>query len=113
MAFRLKEIADKVGGEVIGDDQVVITGIASLRDASKGDVSFFADRRYKDVVETTKADALLVSKTIDLFQGPQVIVSNPALAYARIAGLFAPPTPKFSGLSPNAFIHRRRGGYWR
>jgi UDP-3-O-[3-hydroxymyristoyl] glucosamine N-acyltransferase len=105
LAFILKEIADKIGGEVIGDDQVVITGIASLHDASKGDVSFFTDRRYREVAETTKAAALLVSKTIDFFPGPQVIVPNPALAYARIAGLFAPPVPKFSGLSPNAFIH--------
>ena len=105
MALILREIADKVGGEVIGDDRVMITGIASLDEASDGDVSFFADPRYREVVKTTKAAALLVSKTVDFFHGPQVVVANPALAYAKVAGLFAPPIPKFSGLSPNAFVH--------
>jgi len=94
-----------VGGDVIGDDQGMITGINSLNEGSKGDISFFADHRYREVVKRTKASALLVSKTIDFFQGPQVLVPNPALAYARVAGLFAPSVSRFSGLSPDAFIH--------
>jgi UDP-3-O-[3-hydroxymyristoyl] glucosamine N-acyltransferase len=106
LAITLREIADMVGGEVIGDDQGMITGINSLHEGSSGDLSFFTDRRYRDEVKRTKASALLVSKAIDFFQGPQVVVPNPTLAYARVAGLFAPAVSKFSGLSPNAFIHK-------
>lgn len=95
-----------VGGKIVGDDQGIITGINSLHEGSNGDISFFADHRYRDVVKKTKASALLVSKVIDFFQGPQVVVPSPALAYARIAGLFAPPVSRFSGLSPHAFIHQ-------
>ena len=94
-----------VGGEVIGDDQSMITGINSLYEGSKGDISFFADPRYKDAVKRTKASALLVSKAIDFFQGSQVVVPNPALAYAKVAGLFVPPISKFSGLHPSVFLH--------
>ena len=102
----LREIADLVGGKVIGDDQVAITGINSLGEASKGQISFFADRRYRESLEKTKASALLVSAVIDLYKGPQVVVSNPALAYARVASLFAPSLPRFSGISEKAVIRK-------
>ena len=84
MAFTLGQIAHKIGGEVIGDDQAMITGIAPLHDATNGDVSFFWDPRYKKDVKTTNAAALIVSKTLDFFQGPQVLVQNPALAMYKI-----------------------------
>ena len=102
----LKEIAELVEGEVIGDDQVIITGINSLEDASKGEISFFADPRYKKSLKKTKASALLVSSVIDRYEGPQVVVSNPALAYARVASLFEPPLPRISGISEKAFISK-------
>lgn len=102
----LKEIAELVGGEVIGDDRVMITGINSLLEASRGEISFFADPRFKGSLKETNASALLVSAVIDLYAGPQVVVPNPALAYARVASLFAPPLPRFSGISEKAFTHK-------
>jgi UDP-3-O-[3-hydroxymyristoyl] glucosamine N-acyltransferase len=102
----LKEIADLVGGEVIGDDQVLITGIHSLLEASPGEISFFGDPRYKESLKETKASALLVPAFTDLYAGPQVVVRNPALAYARVATLFAPPLSRFSGKSEKAYIHK-------
>jgi UDP-3-O-[3-hydroxymyristoyl] glucosamine N-acyltransferase len=105
VAFTLKEIGDIVGGEIIGDDQGIITGISSLHECAKGEISFFADPRYKDAVKRTKATALLVSKAIDFFEGSQVVVPNPAMAYVKVAGLFAPPVSRFSGHHPSAFIH--------
>jgi len=102
----LKEIADLVEGEIIGDDQRIINGINSLAEASQGEISFFADPRYKGSLKETKASALLVSAVTDLYAGPQVVVPNPALAYARVAGLFSPPQIKFPGISERAFIHK-------
>lgn len=102
----LKEIADLVGGEVVGDDQVTITGINSLEEASQGEISFFGDPRYQENLKETKASALLVRAFTELYAGPQVVVPNPALAYARVARLFAPPPSRFTGISEKAFIHK-------
>jgi UDP-3-O-[3-hydroxymyristoyl] glucosamine N-acyltransferase len=102
----LKEIAELIGGEVIGDDQVMITGIHSLLEASPGEISFFGDPRFKERLKETKASALLVPAFTELYAGPQVVVPNPALAYARVASLFASPLPRFSGKSEKAFIHK-------
>ena len=106
MELTLREIADSVGGDVIGDDKTVITGINSLDEASCGEISFFSDPRYRDSVKKTEASALIVSKVTDLYQRPQVVVPNPALTYTRIATLFASPIPGYPGISDQAVIHK-------
>lgn len=106
MTRTLKEIADLLEGVVIGDDQVVIQGIQSLDNACEGEISFLTDNRYRDRVQFTKASALLVSKNIDSFKGPQVLVPNTSLAHAKVAQLFAPPIPKFPGISPEASVEK-------
>jgi len=105
LALTLKEIADIIGGNVLGDDQVLITGINSLDEASEGEISFFADPRFQDSLIKTKASALLVSKMTDIYEGPQVIVSNPMLSYAKVATLFSSPLRRFPGVSDKAFVH--------
>lgn len=100
----LRELADFVGGEVIGDDQVLITGVNSLDKAADGDISFFLDSRLLEQVKETKASAILLSKAVDIFSGPQVVVPDPKLAYAKAASIFAPPIPGFPGISNNAII---------
>lgn len=106
MTLTLNEIADSIQGDLIGDGLAVINGVNSLEEACEGDISFFADPRYEESLKRTRASALLVTKTSDLFKGPQIAVSNPLLAFAKVAGLFAPPLPRFPGISPKAEVHK-------
>jgi len=99
----LKEIADRIGGKVLGDDRVTVTGVASLAEARPGQISFFADPRFKEDLKSTKASAILVVEPREDFAGSQILVGNPALAYAKVAALFAPPF-RFVGVSERAFI---------
>ena len=103
MGFSLKEIADRVGGKVLGDDRVIITGIASLAEACPGQISFYADPRFKELLQSTKASAILTEQPLAGPQGSQVLVRNPVLAYAKAAALFA-PLPRGVGVSEKAFI---------
>ncbi len=103
MEFSVRELADRTGGKVLGDDRVMLTGIASLPEACPGQISFFADPRFKGLLKTTKASAVLIAQPSAEFKGSQIIVRNPALAYARVAALFAPP-PRGVGISERAFI---------
>jgi UDP-3-O-[3-hydroxymyristoyl] glucosamine N-acyltransferase len=105
LEISLKKIAREVGGKVIGDDSLGITGIDSLDSAGTGSISFFADRRYKESLSKTNASAVMVREETDLFKGSQVVVPNPELAYVRVAGLFARQLPLFDGISDRASIH--------
>jgi UDP-3-O-[3-hydroxymyristoyl] glucosamine N-acyltransferase len=104
LEFNLKEIADRVGGKVLGDDRLVITGINSLAEACPGQISFFADPRFKEDLKSTKASAIFIAEPYPGFKGSEVIVRNPALAYAKVAALFAPPVSRFQGISEKAFV---------
>jgi len=105
LKLSLKKIANLVGGNVIGNDSFIIEGINSLDAAAQGEISFFADRKYKESLRRTKASAIIVSEENLLFKGPQVVVSNPALAYAKVANIFVPPVPRYSGISEQAILH--------
>ena len=105
MEIPLKKIAQAVGGKVIGDDRLGITGIDSLGSAGPGSISFFADRRYKESLSKTNASAIIVREQTELYRGSQVVVPNPEMAYVRVAGLFARPVPRFKGISDRASIH--------
>ncbi|MCF8144481.1 MAG: UDP-3-O-(3-hydroxymyristoyl)glucosamine N-acyltransferase [Deltaproteobacteria bacterium] len=104
-ALTLDEIADAAGGKVVGNGDVVVTGINSLNDAGPSEISFFSDRRYEESLRKTRAGALLISHKTDLFSGPQIIVSNAELAYAKVAALLAPRVSRDMGISPEAVIH--------
>lgn len=105
MKLSLKKIADLVGGNVIGNDSFIIEGINSLDAAAQGEISFFADRKYKESLKKTKASAIIISEENLLFKGPQVVVPNPALAYAKVASVFTPPLPRYPGISEQAVLH--------
>jgi UDP-3-O-[3-hydroxymyristoyl] glucosamine N-acyltransferase len=100
----LKHIAESIRGTVVGDDRISIRGINSLLEAGKGEISFLVRPQLRDQVMVTRASALIVRKQTDLYDGPQVIVSDPYLAYAKVASLFAPAIPRFPGISERAVI---------
>lgn len=105
LEFSLEEIARAVGGKVVGKGRVVVRGLNSLEAAEADELSFFADRRYGADLEKTRAAALMTAEETPLFNGPQIVVRDPALAYARAAVLFAKPIPRFPGASEASFVH--------
>jgi len=100
----LNELAEFTGGRVKGDGSVLISGVASLKDARPGSLSFFVDRRFEGELAVTKASALIVDKPTSLFGGPQLAAENPLLAFAKIATLFAPPPKRYPGVSDDASV---------
>ena len=106
MKVTLKHIAESIYGTVKGDDQVLIKGINSLVLAKKGEISFLSDPRLRNQVKITKASAIIVKEAISLYHGPQLIVANPSLAYAKVAAIFSPPIPRYPGISEKAFIEK-------
>jgi UDP-3-O-[3-hydroxymyristoyl] glucosamine N-acyltransferase len=106
LEISLKRIAEVVKGEIVGgSEERVVSGIASLKSAADTEISFFVDRRYKKFLRGCRAGALLVSRKTEEFCGPQVVVPNPQLAYAKVATLFAIPLRRHHGISDQAFVH--------
>ena len=105
MTATLGEIAATIDAELRGDPAYRITNVASLHNASPGDLTFYANKRYKDDLEATRAGAVMLAEA-DAAACPtaSLITDNPYLAYAK-AARFLNPTPKFApGIHPTAVI---------
>lgn len=104
MPYTLAELAALVGGELRGPADVVISGIAAVDQASPGDITFITAKRYARQAATSKAAAFIVPPEFAEIPRPLVVVPNPYLAYAQVAALFAPPPPRWPGVSELAFL---------
>jgi UDP-3-O-[3-hydroxymyristoyl] glucosamine N-acyltransferase len=100
----LRELARMVSGQVIGDDTVTIRGIAGIKEAKEGEITFVANPRYLKEIDKTQASAIIVSDQIKIAPKPLVVTKNPYLAYAKIATLFAKKPHILKGVSDNAII---------
>src|SRR5437667_12487401 len=94
------------GGELIGDPKLNITGAASLAEASSGEISFFANRKYIGLLRKTRASAVFVPPDFAEPLAPaQVRVSNPTKAFEQVVLKFVPiPILFASGGHPSAIV---------
>ncbi len=97
----LGEAAALVGGTVLGDPSLPITGAAGLREALPGEISLLVRPRYAPLLATTRAAAVLVAVPVEGARIPQVVVQDPEAALTRIAAALAPPPPR-----PPPGVHR-------
>lgn len=86
--FKLKELADLVGGEVEGNADVEIHGVAGIREARLGDITFVANPRYEEFLASTKASAVIGSPQL-VAGKPLIRIENPYFAYLKVLNLFA------------------------
>ncbi len=101
----LKEIAQLIDGEVVGDGDIVITGISGIREAEAGDLTFLANPRYAPLMDTTKAAAIITSRETAAAPRPMIRTDNPSMAFARVISILMPNDQKYpSGIHPTAAI---------
>lgn len=87
MRKTLAEIAAMVKGEVIGDKNLVITGLSGIKEAKPGDLTFIANPKYISLSKATKASAVLAPLNIKIPGKSIIRTENPSLAFAHIASL--------------------------
>src|SRR5215472_13870830 len=106
MIFTLHDVAKMSGGELIGDPTLPITGAASLGEATPGEISFFANRKYAALLRKTRASAIFVPPDFaEPINAAQVRVSNPTKAFEQVVLKFAPKPVTFApGIHPTAVL---------
>jgi UDP-3-O-[3-hydroxymyristoyl] glucosamine N-acyltransferase len=101
----LKEIAELVGGEVVGNDSTVITGVSGIKEAGDGDITFVANPKYFPLMEKTGASAIITSREVKEAPKPIIRTDNPSLSFAKIVSLAAPGELKHpKGIHPTAVL---------
>jgi UDP-3-O-[3-hydroxymyristoyl] glucosamine N-acyltransferase len=87
-SYSLRELAEIVGGEVLGDPSVTIDGVAGIREAKKGEITFIANPKYEAYLEVTEASAVIANR--DGNSSTSILkVGNPYLAFLKVVTLFS------------------------
>jgi UDP-3-O-[3-hydroxymyristoyl] glucosamine N-acyltransferase len=104
-------LVERFGGQLMGDANLEVTGIAPLTDAGVSHISFLSNSKLRAQALQTAAAALIVSPADDEFiaagyTGARIVTPNPYVYFAKAAQYFysltaiVPP----AGVHPTAFI---------
>jgi len=104
MEVSLRELAELVGGKVIGDPDAIVSGLGSLDDAAEGQITFLSNPKLVEKVIKTKATAVILPKGVDGFGKNVIETANPYLAFAKVLTLFSVPPQAPQGVMDGAFV---------
>lgn len=96
----LSDLANHVGGKVIGDGSVVIHKVSTIDQAGPGEISFLTNPRYQRLLSQCHASAVIVAPGV-VSESDSIAALNfletvdPYIAFAKILQLFS-PTPQYS-----------------
>jgi UDP-3-O-[3-hydroxymyristoyl] glucosamine N-acyltransferase len=105
--MKLSEIARRLGCQLDGNGEIEITGVAGIREAQPGQLTFLANRKYAPAVKTTRASAIVIARDA----GPQPLAAlrsdNPYLDFARAIEIFYQPPKYAPGIHPTAAVSEK------
>ncbi len=91
MQLRLGSIVEELGGELCGDAERQIDGIASLEAASASQLSFLSNPRYGQQLAASRAACVIVGPAMRdaaLARGDCIVADQPYLYFARLTQLW-------------------------
>jgi len=100
-------LAERLGGEVVGDGEREVTGIAAIEDAGQDDLTFIAGLRYTRFHEATRAGVVLVPVDFDASRTDLTYIRCPDSFSAfidAVALIVPPPTTSSPGVHATAVV---------
>lgn len=102
--YALSGIVAMLGGKLVGED-VVISRLSSLANASEGDITFLTDSKYAAQLATTQASALILSpQNQHLTSLPCILTDNPYAYFAKVSELLNPAIIYSAGIHAGAIV---------
>ncbi len=110
MNVTLREVAEWIGGEVIGDRDMVILGTNPIHEAKSGDLTLLEDERLLKTFLNSSASAAVVAMNFpmnDPLKCKSLLrVQDPLMSFVSIIQHFnTRPTSPVQGIHPSAIIH--------
>ena len=66
MQFTINQLAELLNGEVIGNGETIVSKIGPLDKAGAGTISFLHNPKYESQLYSTKAEAVIINKSLKL-----------------------------------------------
>jgi UDP-3-O-[3-hydroxymyristoyl] glucosamine N-acyltransferase len=98
------QIAERIGAEVIGDADLLLTGFAPADSAKPGDLTFAENESYFQRAQQSAASAILVAGDFPAEAKTLIRVTNARVAFAQVLPLFFPEPSFAPGIHPSAVV---------
>lgn len=118
MQLTLGTIVESLGGELIGDPQQIISGVAPLESAKPTQLSFLSNPKYQTLLTASQAACVIVApgmRNLAIERGACIVTDLPYLYFARLTQLWqkqrrshAPREPVVHAsavIHPTAVVH--------
>ncbi len=102
--MKLGEIAQRLNCVLEGDASLEITGVAGIKDAQAGQLTFLANRRYHSALKESRASAILIARDASAVPMAALRSENPYLDFARAIEFFHRPPQYTPGVHRTAVI---------
>jgi UDP-3-O-[3-hydroxymyristoyl] glucosamine N-acyltransferase len=100
------DLVKKLGGELIGDPNILINSVASLESSNQNSISFFNNPKYLDLLKITKAAIVITNaESLAFRKGSAIVSNNPYLYFAKVSRLLNPSKVPEKEISKSAMIH--------
>lgn len=89
ISFTLKELSKIIDASITGDENIVISNIATIQEANAKSITFLSNKKYLKFLDTTQAAAVIINSNLETNSSLNLLkCSDPYLAYAKISSLF-------------------------
>lgn len=107
MKYLVRQIAELLSAEVVGDADAAITTICKIEEGVPGGLTFLSNPKYTHYIYTTRATAAIVNKSFEPEQDVPctlIKVENSYLAFAKLLNFYQENLPRKVGVSDKACI---------
>ena len=107
MLGTLQELAERVGGRVVGDGSLAIARVAAVEESTDDALTFATDERYLASALASRAAAVLVDANLPIAEAPEkplIVVENARFALAQLLRELRAPRPTGPFRHPSAVV---------
>ena len=108
MQFTAKQIAELVGGQIVGDENISVSTIAKIEEGQTGAISFLANPKYTHYIYDTRSSIVLVRKDFEPekpINATLIKVDDPYSTVAQLLQIVAQMTePNYVGIEQPSYI---------
>ena len=89
MDYSLASLAIQLSAELVGDENLQLSHLATFDTAKEGDITFVSDKKLLTRLDECKASAIVLPTALkESYEGNALFMDNPYVGYALLARLF-------------------------
>ncbi len=107
MKFSAKQIAELIGGVIVGDPEALVGNVSKIEEGKPGTISFLSNPKYTKHLYNTEASIVIVNKSFvpeKEVSTTMIQVEDAYVAVAKLMQMYQEMKPRKTGIENPSFI---------